>query len=63
VAPEAEIAYKELKAKGISAALLQVTSPDRLYEDWQKKGDLSRATELLKVGSITNTNKWQYYMQ
>jgi len=44
VAPEAKAAQEEL---GDSVALLQVTSYDRLVNDWAKNGEESHASELL----------------
>ena len=48
IALEAEAAHRELREQGVPTGLLQVTSPDILYQDWSKRQGDSRVAELLK---------------
>ncbi len=47
IAPEAEAAHAKLAAAGKAPGLLAITSPDRLYTDWQLRGDASHIAQLL----------------
>ena len=47
IAPEAEAAHAKLAAAGKAPGLLAITSADRLYTDWQQRGDASHIAQLL----------------